>query len=397
MPAVFVPKETRSGETRVAANPDTVARMIKRGMTVQIEAGAGEGSQISDQDFEQAGASMIGDAKQGYGAADLVMKLHPPTDDEIGAMKEGAIVVSFVQALTDKEIVEKLRDRKLSSFAMELVPRITRAQKMDALSSQANLAGYKAVIMAAEALPRIFPMLTTAAGTIKPAHVVIMGAGVAGLQAIATAKRLGAIVEVSDVRPAVKEQVESLGGKFIEVPTDESAEDEGGYAKEQSEEFLAKQRELVRKKIVKADVVITTAAIPGKPAPKLVTDDMVEEMPHGSVIVDLAVATGGNCTLSEPGEVVVKKGVTIIGKLEVPSLVPTNATAVYAKNVLNLVEDLMDKEGTIHIDRSDEVVEGCLVTHEGQVVHARTAETHGFPAPSKPAEETETPNPTKEG
>jgi NAD(P) transhydrogenase subunit alpha len=381
MPTVFVPKETLAGETRVAANPDTVARMIKRGLQVQIEAGAGSASQISDAKFQEAGATIAGSAQAGYGAADVVFKLHPPTDDEIASLKEGTILISFVQALIDKDIVEKLRDRRVSSIAMELIPRITRAQKMDALSSQANLAGYKAVIMAAEYLPRIFPMLTTAAGTIQPAHVVIMGAGVAGLQAIATAKRLGAVVEVSDVRPAVKEQVESLGGKFIEVPTDESAEDEGGYAKEQSEEFLAKQRELVRKKIVKADVVITTAAIPGKPAPKLVTDDMVEEMPEGSVIVDLAVATGGNCTMSEAGQVVSKHGVTIIGKLEVPSLVPINATAMYAKNVLNILEDMMDKEGNITVDRSDEVIEGSLVTHEGAVVHTRTCESHDFPAP----------------
>ncbi len=386
MPTVFVPKETLAGETRVAATPDTVARLVKHGMTVQIESGAGTGSQIHDQDYEKAGASLVNDASAAYGAADLILKLHPPTDAEISAMRSGSILVSFIQALTDKAIVEKLCQQGVTVFAMELIPRITRAQKMDALSSQANLAGYKAVIMAADHLPRIFPMLTTAAGTIQPAHVVIMGAGVAGLQAIATAKRLGAVVEVSDVRPAVKEQVESLGGKYIEVPTDETAEDEGGYAKEQSEEFLAKQREVVRKKIVKADVVITTAAIPGRPAPKLVTDDMVEEMPMGSVIVDLAAATGGNCTLTERGEVVVKHGVTIIGKLEVPALVPTNATMVYAKNVLNLVEDLMDKEGTLHIDRSDEVVDGSLVCQNQQVVHKRVCEAHGFTAPAPAAE-----------
>jgi proton-translocating NAD(P)+ transhydrogenase subunit alpha len=389
MPTVFVPKESLPGETRVAATPDTVARLVKHGMNVQIQAGAGTGSQITDQDYQNAGATLVSDASAGYGAADLVMKLHPPVDAEISAMKSGTMLVSFIQALNDKAMVEKLRDRGICAFAMELVPRITRAQKMDALSSQANLAGYKAVIMAADRLPRIFPMLTTAAGTIQPAHVVIMGAGVAGLQAIATAKRLGAVVEVSDVRPAVKEQVESLGGKFIEVPTDESAEDAGGYAKEQSEEFLAKQRELVRKKIIKADVVITTAAIPGRPAPKLVTDDMVEEMPEGSVIVDLAAASGGNCTLTEKGETVVKHGVTIIGQLEVPSLVPTNATMVYAKNVLNVVEDMMDKEGTIHVDRSDEVVEGSLVCQNNEVVHGRVCEAHGFTAPA-PAVEAQT-------
>jgi NAD(P) transhydrogenase subunit alpha len=378
MPTVFVPREIRERETRVAANPDSVARLIKLGMTVRVESGAGSGSQISDQAFEKAGAEIVGDAASGYGAADLVFKLHPPTTEEISAMREGTTLVSFINALTDKDIVEALNARKISAIAMELVPRITRAQKMDALSSQANLAGYKAVIMAAEHLPKIFPMLMTAAGTIQPTRVVIMGAGVAGLQAIATAKRLGAVVEVSDVRPAVKEQVESLGGKFIEVPTDESAEDEGGYAREQSEEFLEKQRALVREKIVHADVVITTAAIPGKPAPKLVTDDMVEEMRPGSVIVDLAVATGGNCTLSEAGEVVVKHGVTIIGKLEVPALVPQNATDMYSKNVLNLVGDMVDKEKGFHFDFEDEVVTGSVVCHEGEIRHARVREAHGM-------------------
>ena len=377
MPTVFVPKEIRAGETRVAATPDTVARLVKHGMAVQVQSGAGEGSRISDAAFEKAGATLVSDAGAGYGAADLVLKMQPPTSDEIGAMKEGATYVGFVQALTDAEKVEALRAAKVSAIAMELVPRITRAQKMDALSSQANLAGYKAVIMAAEHLPKIFPMLMTAAGTIQPARVVIMGAGVAGLQAIATAKRLGAVVEVSDVRPAVKEQVESLGGKFIEVPTDESAEDEGGYAKEQSEEFLEKQRALVREKIVAADVVITTAAIPGKPAPKLVTDDMVEEMKPGSVIVDLAVETGGNCTLSKAGEVVEAHDVTIVGKLNVPALVPENATDMYARNVLNLLGDMI-KEGELVFDFEDEVLVGSLVTHQGEVVHERVREAHGL-------------------
>jgi NAD(P) transhydrogenase subunit alpha len=386
MPTVFVPTEIRESETRAAANPDSVARLIKLGMSVQIQAGAGAGSQISDQAFEAAGATIVPDAATGYGNADLVFKLNPPTPEEISSMREGTTLVSYINALTDKDIVEALNARKISAIAMELVPRITRAQKMDALSSQANLAGYKAVIMAAEHLPKIFPMLMTAAGTIHPARVVIMGAGVAGLQAIATAKRLGAVVEVSDVRPAVKEQVESLGGKFIEVPTDESAEDEGGYATEQSEEFLQKQRELVREKIVQADVVITTAAIPGKPAPKLVTDDMVKEMRSGSVIVDLAVATGGNCTLSEPGQVVVKEGVTIVGKLEVPSLLPINATDMYAKNVLNLVGDMCDKEKGFHYDFEDEVVTGSVVCHQGEICHARVREAHGMSPLTQPQE-----------
>ncbi len=378
MPTVFVPKEIRAGETRVAASPDTVARLVKRGLRVQIESGAGLGSRISDQDYEKAGASIVSDAASGFASADLVLKMQPPTTHEIGAMREGATYIGFVQALTDPDEVEALRARKISAIAMELVPRITRAQKMDALSSQANLAGYKAVILAAAQLPKIFPMLMTAAGTIQPARVVIMGAGVAGLQAIATAKRLGAVVEVSDVRPAVKEQVESLGGKFIEVPTDASAEDAGGYATEQSEEFLARQRALVREKILAADVVITTAAIPGRPAPKLVTDDMVEAMRPGSVIVDLAVETGGNCTLSRPGEVVEVHGVTIIGVLNVPATVAANATDMYAKNVLNLLGDMLSKEGELVFDFEDEVLRGSLVTHKGEVVHARVREAMGL-------------------
>lgn len=383
MPTVFVPTEIRAGETRVAATPDTIARYIKHGMTVQVQSGAGTKSCIDDAAFEKAGASIVSDANSAYGTADIVLKLHPPTAEEIAAMKAGTILVSFVQALTDKEIVEALRAKNISSIAMELVPRITRAQKMDALSSQANLAGYKAVIMAAEHLPKIFPMLMTAAGTIQPARVVIMGAGVAGLQAIATAKRLGAVVEVSDVRPAVKEQVESLGGKFIEVPTDESAEDAGGYATEQSEEFLQKQRALVREKIVAADVVITTAAIPGKPAPKLVTDDMVQEMKQGSVIVDLAVETGGNCTMSKAGEVVEAHGVTIVGKLNVPSLIAENATDMYAKNILNLLGDML-KEGEVVFDFEDEVTIGATVTHQGEVMSPRVREALGMAPLPKP-------------
>jgi len=377
MPTAFVPTEIRAGETRVAATPDTVARFVRHGMAVQVQSGAGAGSNIADSVFEKAGATIVSGADSGYADADIVLKLHPPTRDEIAAMKEGAVYVGFVQALTDKDTVEALRDRRISSIAMELVPRITRAQKMDALSSQANLAGYKAVIMAADHLPKIFPMLMTAAGTIQPARVVIMGAGVAGLQAIATAKRLGAVVEVTDVRPAVKEQVESLGGKFIEVPTDESAEDEGGYAREQSEEFLERQRQLVRERILAADVVITTAAIPGRPAPKLVTDEMVEAMKPGSVIVDLAVETGGNCTLSQPGEVVTVHDVTIVGTLDVPATIPENATEMYAKNELNLLGDMLE-EGEPAFDFEDDVAAGATVTHGGEIVHPRVREAHGL-------------------
>jgi len=361
---IFVPKESQAGESRVAATPDSVRRLVKLGVAVHVEAGAGAGSLISDDAFREAGATVVPDAAAGYGAADMVMRLNHPPPEEAARMSDKATLVSFVYPGTNPALVDALRGRKATVLAMESVPRITRAQKMDALSSQANLSGYKAVLQAADALPRIFPMLMTAAGTIQPSRVVVLGAGVAGLQAIATAKRLGAIVEVSDVRPAVKEQVESLGAKYIEVPTDEAMEGSGGYAKEQSEEFLRRQREIVRKKIVEADVVISTAAIPGKPAPRLIPADMVADMRPGSVIVDLAVETGGNCELSEPGKTVVKNGVTIIGFERVPALVPVNASEVYARNIVNLLGDLI-KDGQLELDTSDEVVDATMILHEG--------------------------------
>jgi len=363
----FVPRETDPGENRVATSPDAIGRLQKMGLEVQVEAGAGAGSNLADSAFTGAGASIV-DAADGWANADLVLKLNPPSVEEIGRMKEGATLVSFLYGAQSPELVRALCERKAACLAMELIPRITRAQKMDALSSQANIAGYKAVIMAAEHLAKLFPMLMTAAGTIHPAHVVILGAGVAGLQAIATAKRLGAVVEVSDVRPAVKEQVESLGGKYIEVPTDEAAEDEGGYAKEQSEEFLQKQRALVRERIVEADVVISTAAIPGKKAPLLIPADMVADMKPGAVIVDLAVETGGNCELSQLDEIVVEHGVKIIGLGKVPALVALDATEMYARNIVNLLGDLI-KDGEFTLDLEDEVVQGALVTHQGQAVH----------------------------
>ena len=366
MLTVFVAKETQPGEARVAASPDSVKRLLKAGAVVRVQSGAGEGSMISDTAFEQAGASIVADTTAGLDGASLVVMINPPSVDCAEQLPERIALVSFVYPTMNPELVEALRRRRISVFAMESVPRITRAQKMDALSSQANLAGYKAVLEAANALKKIFPMMMTAAGTIHPAKVVVLGAGVAGLQAIATAKRLGAIVEVSDVRPAVKEQVESLGGKYIDVPVDDTMESEGGYAKEQSEDFLRKQRAIVREKIVDADVVITTAAIPGRPAPKLVAADVVHEMRPGSVIVDLAVETGGNCKLSRRGEVVVEHGVTIIGRERVPALVPVNATEVYARNVVNLVGDMV-KDGELVFNLEDEVVDSTLVIHDGQL------------------------------
>ncbi len=388
---IFIPKEVTPDETRVAGTPETVKRMVKNGFTVLVEAGAGEGSSITDESYKEAGATIEADPAKGFAAADVVLKLHPPRQSEklgkheADAMKEGAILVSFLWALIDKDNVKKAAERQLTTFAMDQIPRITRAQSMDALSSQANLAGYKAVLLGASHLPKIFPMLTTAAGTIKPAKVVIMGAGVAGLQAIATAKRLGAVVEVSDVRPETKEQVQSLGGKFIEV--EGAARGEGGYAREQSAEFLEKQKAIVRKHIVAADVVITTALIPGRPAPRLVTADMVQEMRPGSVIVDLAAEQGGNCELTEKNQVVVKHHVTIVGHTNLPGTVPFHASMVYAKNVLNIIDHLFPK-GQLNLTFDDDINAGepnaegvrpggSIVTHKGKIVSKRVADTLG--------------------
>jgi NAD(P) transhydrogenase subunit alpha len=372
MATLFIPREILPGETRVATNPDTVKRLVKEGHTVTVEAGAGEGAFIPDQALKDAGATVSSDVAALYGAADVVLKLHPPGMNEKAGkheaemVKEGAILVSFLWPLENLDAVKTLARRKVTAFAMDQMPRITRAQSMDALSSQANLAGYKAVVMAAGQLPKIFPLMMTPSGTIAPSKVVIMGAGVAGLQAIATAKRLGAVVEVSDVRPAVKEQVESLGGRFIEVPTDEAMETEGGYAKEATEDFLRKQREIVRKHVVEADVVITTALVPGKPAPKLISPDMVKEMRTGSVIVDLAAERGGNCELTEAGKTVVKEGVTIMGTLNIPGTVPFHASDMYAKNLHYVMQHLYPK-GELNLDLEDEINAACVVTHAGEV------------------------------
>lgn len=362
----FVPKELFRGETRAAATPETVTKLRKLGLEVQIERGAGAAAGFADAAYAAAGATLC-DAGAGYAAADLVLKLHPPTSEEIGQLKLGATLVAFLHAHQDAARIEQLAARRIAMLAMERIPRITRAQKMDALSSQASIAGYKAVLLAADHLPRLFPMLMTAAGTIRPAMVVILGAGVAGLQAIATAKRLGATVEVSDVRPAVKEQIQSLGARFIEVPLEEGSQDAGGYAREQSEEFLQKQRALVRERIHAADVVITTAAVPGKKAPLLVAAETVQGMKQGSVIVDLAVETGGNCELSEAGQIVHKHGVTIIGLNNVPALVPFHATEMYARNILNLLTDII-KDGALQLSPEDEVVRGALVCQNGEIL-----------------------------
>jgi len=379
MPNIFVPGEVRKGETRVSAVPETVQRLVKDGFTVTVQRGAGAGSMIPDDRLEKVGATMTSDAAAAYAAADVVLKLNPPTPEEVGFLREGGILVSHLWPFSNKELCEKLMARRVTVFAMDQIPRTTKAQYMDSLSSQMSLAGYKAVLLAAERLPTTTPLMMTAAGTLNPAKVVVMGAGVAGLQAIATAKRLGAAVEGTDVRPEVKDQVQSLGAKFIEPPG--AAVGEGGYAADQSEEFLQKQKETVRKHLVAADIVITTAKIPGRKAPVLVTEDVVKEMRTGSVIVDLAAEEGGNCELTENDQIVQVHGVTIVGIANIPGTVPVAASAVYAKNVYNVVKHLFPKEARLALDFADEIIDGAIVLHEGGCRSERLRTAHGFAAP----------------
>ena len=369
---IAVPKETKEGENRVALSPDVVKQLVKTGFTVQIESGAGERASFSNQNYLDAGASVINEAKTLLAHADIVLKVNAPTIAEAALLKDGSVLIAFLYAYTVPKLLEVLNQRKISAFSMDAVPRTTLAQKMDALSSQTNLAGYKAVIEAANASGKIFPMLMTAAGTIKPAKVLIFGAGVAGLQAIATAKRLGAVVEVTDVRPETKEQVESLGGRFLVVDS-AGVKTEGGYAREVSKEFLEKQQALVRKHIKEADIVITTALVPGKKAPVLVTKDMVNSMKSGSVIVDMAVEWGGNCELSRKDETVVADGVTILGVSNLPSRLPVNASELYARNISTLLLHLADKNG-FKWAMDEEITKGSLITHQGALVHAFTKE-----------------------
>ncbi|MBM3975630.1 MAG: Re/Si-specific NAD(P)(+) transhydrogenase subunit alpha [Planctomycetes bacterium] len=369
MTTAFVPRETTAGETRAAASPETVKLFVKAGVKVVVEAGAGERAAFPDAAYQAAGAA-IGSAWD----AELVLKVQPPSKAEIARLKAGARLLSFVVPSSNPELVRALAEARVTCFAMDLVPRITRAQSMDALSSQATVAGYKAVVLAAAHSPKLFPLLMTAAGTVPPAKVVVFGAGVAGLIAIGIARRLGCSVEATDVRRAAKEQVESLGGRFIDVPGGADMEGAGGYAKEQSEEFLRRQREEVAKRVAEADVVITTAQIPGRTAPRLVSEEMVRSMRPGAVIVDLAVESGGNCALSVPGEIAVRHGVTIIGVRNLPATVPLHATELYAKNVLALTRLMLEKDGALKPDLSDEVLAGCLLTHAGEITHKATAE-----------------------
>ena len=366
---VGTPKETAPDERRVALVPDTVSRLAAATLEVKVESGAGSAAFITDQAYEQAGAKIVKGPGALIGDADAVLKVQAPSEAEVALFKKGAVLISFLQPATQGDIVRALAAQGVTAFSLELVPRISRAQSMDALSSQASAAGYKAVLMAAGRLGKFFPMMMTAAGTIPPARVLVMGAGVAGLQAIATARRLGAVVSAYDVRPAVKEEVQSLGATFIELPL-ETQEGEGGYAKEQSEEFLRKQRELIGEHVAKSDVVITTAAVPGRRAPLLVTGEMVKAMRPGSVIVDLAAETGGNVELTKSGKDVDVGGVTIIGTRNVPSTMPLHASQLYARNVANLLMHLV-KDGALVLDFQDEITKGCCVTHGGEIVNER--------------------------
>ena len=366
---VGTPKETAPDERRVALVPDTVSRLAAATLEVKVESGAGSEAFITDQAYEQAGAKIVKGPAALIGDADAVLKVQAPVEAEIALFKKGTVLISFLQPATQGDIVRALAAQGVTAFSLELVPRISRAQSMDALSSQASAAGYKAVLMAADRLGKFFPMMMTAAGTVPPARVLVMGAGVAGLQAIATARRLGAVVSAYDVRPAVKEEVQSLGATFIELPL-ETQEGEGGYAKEQSEEFLRKQRELIGEHIAKSDVVITTAAVPGRRAPLLVSGEMVKGMRPGSVIVDLAAETGGNVELTKAGTDVEVGGVTIIGTRNVPSTMPLHASQLYARNVANLLLHLV-KDGAIVLDFEDEITKGCCVTHGGEIVNER--------------------------
>ncbi|MFL0685822.1 MAG: Re/Si-specific NAD(P)(+) transhydrogenase subunit alpha [Algoriphagus aquaeductus] len=366
---IGVLKETKENERRVALSPDVVKLLRKKEFEVIIESGAGEGSYFSDEDFKAAGAEVV-PASAVY-QADVLLKVNLFSLDEIARMKEKSACISYMYAYQFPQIIEALNAKSITSFSMDAVPRISRAQKMDALSSQANLAGYKAVLLGANHLGKIFPLMMTASGTITPAKVLIFGAGVAGLQAIATAKRLGAIVECTDVRPETKEQVESLGGRFLTVEGAEGVKVEGGYAKEVSAEYLEKQQQLIRDKIKDADLVITTALVMGKKSPILVTEDMVKSMKTGSVIVDMAVESGGNCALSEKNATVVKHGVTIIGEANLPSLLPVNASNLYAVNISTLLLHLASKNG-LNLDLEEEITKGVLITHQGELVHSFT-------------------------
>jgi NAD(P) transhydrogenase subunit alpha len=371
---VAVPREIAAGERRVALVPDAVKPLAGKGVSVVVERGAGAAAGFDDAAYERAGAALEADARALLARADVVLKVQPPRErpdggHELDGLRAGCVWIGFLRPLDEPALARRLASAQVSAFAMELIPRITRAQAMDALSSMSSLAGYRAVLLAAAALPRIFPMLVTAAGTIKPARVLVIGAGVAGLQAIATARRLGAIVEAYDTRPAVKEQVESIGARFIELDLDtKDAEGAGGYAKAQSEEFYRRQREQLGKRVAAVDVVVTTALVPGQPAPVLIEESAVRAMRPGSVIVDLAAEKGGNCACTQADREIVVQGVRILGPTNLPSDVAVNASQMYAKNLTTFLEVIV-REGKLVLDLEDEIVRGALLTHAGEITN----------------------------
>ena len=372
---VVIPKETLDNETRVAATPGSIKELVKAGLSVMVETQAGIKSHISDTDYKNAGASIIESKEDLLSKADILLKVLPPTLDQIVLLQPKSIVVSFCQTTRDIDTVKALKEQSVTGFSMHLIPRTTLAQKMDALSSQANIAGYKAVLIAASKLGVYMPLLMTAAGTIRPAKVLVLGAGVAGLQAIATAKRLGAQVEAFDVRPIVKEQVESLGAKFIEVDSsnDDEGVGDGGYAKETSEDYKNRQQKLIHDHISKSDVVVTTALIPGKPAPKLIPESMVNSMKPGSIIMDLASENGGNCELTKKDEIITHNGVTIDGSSNIPGSMPVHASELYAKNITAFLTYMIE-DGELKLNLDDEIISGSMYTHLGEVTHEPTKE-----------------------
>jgi len=381
---IGVTKETFPGERRVALVPASVAALRKTNNDVLVQQGAGVEAGFPDQAYADAGARIVADRGEILSTADILLQVRAAVANPVAGqadlerLRKGQLLIAQCDPLSDPQAMVQLAGRQAVVFALELVPRTTRAQSMDVLSSMATIAGYKAVLLAASHLPQMFPMMMTAAGTLAPARVFIMGAGVAGLQAIASARRMGAVVQAYDVRPIVKEQVQSLGAKFVEMEL-ESAEGQGGYAREMGEEFLRKQRELMLKVVAESDVVITTAAIPGKKAPLLVTAEMVKAMPAGSVIVDLAAERGGNCELTRPGETIRVEGVTILGPLNVPSDIPKHASQMYSNNLTSFLKLLVNKEGKLTLNLSDDIIQGTLVTHQGQVVHPLVRKLAGLP------------------
>jgi NAD(P) transhydrogenase subunit alpha len=368
-----VPKENTPGETRVAVVADTIKRLIAKKVEVSVETHAGERSFVRDDDYKAVGASIEPSADALFAKADLVVQIHPPTPAQIGKLREGSTIISLLYPLSNPDIVRALAARRVTAISADMIPRTTLAQSMDVLSSQTTAAGYHGVLLAATALPKFFPMLMTAAGTIPPAKVLVLGAGVAGLQAIATARRLGAVVEAFDVRKAVKEQVMSLGAKFVEVEGMADAQTAGGYAKEITEEEKQKQADAIKRHIAKSDACITTALIPGRRAPILITAEMVRGMRAGSVIVDLAAEQGGNCELCKPGQVVVENGVTIIGTTSLQSKVQVDASQMYSRNMEKLIFHMLG-DGALKIDLNEEITKGCVITHNGEVVHPKVRE-----------------------